>query len=134
MATTNSASTRRSRSRNYDLSNTTDNLQSIGRTDLATHRGANETGESPHSSSNVRGHVSAVDLHEHAAGASSGADSDPLSLGGVPLPVSSRLVAPRTKASKSSQPAAYAEAEPFVPDRADLVRIPFFIQPSDLRL
>jgi hypothetical protein len=128
MATTNSASTRQSRSRNYDLSNTNDNLQSIGRTDLATHRGANETGESPQSSSNVRGHVvSAVDLHEHAARANSAATSDSgqPSLGGGPR----QLIAPQTKASNSSQPAAYAHAEPFVSDRADLVRASLSFNP-----
>jgi hypothetical protein len=72
----------------------------------------------------VRGHVSTVDLREHVAGANSAADSGQLSLGGGSRPAS-RVVAPQAKASKSSQPAVYADAEPFVLDRADLVRARF---------
>jgi hypothetical protein len=120
MATTNGPSPRRSPSRDHILSNTTDNLQINGTVDREYHRGSNGAGESPYSSINMRGYVSAGDLHEHVAGANSAATSDlgQASLGGGPR----RLVAPQTKASKSSQPAAYAHAEPFVPDRADMVR------------
>lgn len=131
MATTNGSSTWRSPSRDYFQSNTTDNLQSNGRATLESHRGANGTGESPYSSSNVRGYVSAVDLRENVADANSAAasDSGQSSLGGGPK----RLVAPRTKASKSSQPAAYVDVEPFVPDRADSVRALFSFDPRTRR-
>ena len=68
MATTTDSSTRRrSRSRNYVYSNTTDNLQRNDRANLEYHG----TGEPPYASSNVRGHISAIELHVNVAGANS---------------------------------------------------------------
>jgi hypothetical protein len=137
MATTNGSPARRSPSRDYLQSNTTDNVlgTSGGIADMASHRGANRTDESLYSSSNVRGYVSAVDLREQAAGANSAADSGQLSLA---RPAFSQLqvVAPQAKTSKSFQPAPHADAEQFVPDRASLVRTPllFKVQRSTLAL
>jgi hypothetical protein len=93
MATANDPSPRRSPSRDHILSNITGNLQSNCTVDRAPHRAANGAGEYPYSSSNVRGHVSAGDLHEHAAGANSATDSDQLSSG---LPLNAPLHATTT--------------------------------------
>ena len=129
MATTNGSPPRRSPSRDYDQSNTTDNLQSNDRASLESHPGANGTGESPYARSDgdARGYVPAVDLRENTAGAYSAtaSDSGQSSLSGEPR----GLVAPRTKASKSSQPAADVVVGPFVPDRADSVRALISFEP-----
>ena len=113
MATTNDSSTRRSPSRDDPLSNTTDNVQSNG--------GVVRAEESPYSTFDVKRQVSAGDLQERVAGANSGASGvsgQSSSAGRRPR----QPVVPKTKASESSQPAAYADVEPFVPDRADSVR------------
>ncbi|KAH9032541.1 hypothetical protein EDB84DRAFT_136010 [Lactarius hengduanensis] len=123
MATTNGSSTWWSRSGDNALSNSTNTLQNNDRvTDRASRRATNGTGlegGSPYSSSIWRGYGSAVELREHTAGASSAASSDQLSWVRGPHPAPSRPFAPQTTTSKSSQPAADADAEQDAPYRAD---------------
>ncbi|KAH9023184.1 hypothetical protein EDB85DRAFT_2151372 [Lactarius pseudohatsudake] len=123
MATTNGSSTWWSRSGDNALSNSTNTLQNNDRvTDRASHRAANGTGlegGSPYSSSIWRGYGSAVELREHTAGASSAASLDQLSWVRGPHPAPSRPFAPQTTTSKSSQPAADADAEQDAQYRAD---------------
>jgi hypothetical protein len=101
-------------------------------TDWVSSRAANGTvreGGSPYSSSTRRGYGSAVELREHGAGANSAVDLGQSSRGRGPPPTFRRFVAPQTKASKSFQPAAYADAELFVPGRADSVCDPLSFNP-----
>ena len=122
--TTNGSSTRRTRSRDYGLSNTTDNLQSNDRVDRASHRRvANGAGESLYSSSTRRGYGSAVELREDVAGANSAANS------GQPLygrghPASRRTLAPQTTASKSLRPTIDDDAEQVARYQIDSVCTP----------
>ena len=128
MATSNGSSTRRSGSDDNVMSNTTNVLQSNGRTtDRESHRAANGIGlerESPYSSSTRSGYGSAVELHGYAAGATSAANSGQPPWVPGSHPASSRPVAPQTRASKSFRSATDAGSEQDAPYRTDPVCAP----------